>query len=258
MNRAAFYVALRKRNSGLFGTSLSVKQVEGLEALLDAIEHLPVSYQAYLLATTYHECDRTMQPITEYGGRRYFDKYDTGKLSKDLGNTPAADGDGFKFRGRGYVMITGYRNYRRAGQSLGLNLIDNPDLALKPSVAAPILVRGCVEGWFTGKKLGDYLPGDYQNARRVVNGTDDAAQIAGYARAFEAALVSVGAQEPRQAPSPSPAPAPVPSRPSVPAPTAAKGNPAPPPSPLPRPRFDLAWLVKVIISGLAVIFRSSK
>lgn len=62
-------------------------------------------------------------------------------------------------------------------------------------------MKGCAEGWFTGKKLADYP--DYRNMRRVVNGTDRADTIAGYAVAFERALHAMGAQE---AASPIPSP----------------------------------------------------
>ena len=186
MNRTAFYDRLR----ATFGGSLSQRQVDGIEVILAATAALPVTYRAYLLATAKHETADTMQPITEYGGRKYFDKYDTGRLAAALGNTPAADGDGYLYRGRGYVQVTGRANYRKAGLALGLDLLHNPDIALQPTVAAQILVRGCVEGWFTGKKLSDYLPGDYRNARRVVNGTDRADLIAGYARQFENAIVA--------------------------------------------------------------------
>lgn len=186
MNRAVFFEHLR----AMFGGSLSQRQVDGVEVILAATAALPVTYRAYLLATAKHETADTMQPITEYGGRKYFDKYDTGKLAAALGNTPAADGDGYLYRGRGYVQITGRANYRKAGLALGLDLLRNPDMALQPTVAAQILVRGCVEGWFTGKKLADYLPGDYRGARRVVNGMDRADLIAGYARQFEIALAA--------------------------------------------------------------------
>jgi len=184
MSRSLFYRAVRP----MFGGALSQAQVAGIEALLSATEGQPITFRAYLLATAKHETADTMQPITEYGGRRYFDKYDTGKLAKALGNTPEADGDGFTYRGRGYVQLTGRANYAKAGEWLKLDLLHQPDLALQPTVAAMILVRGCGNGWFTGKKLSDYLPGDYIGARRVVNGTDKAALIAGYAREFEAAL----------------------------------------------------------------------
>lgn len=179
----AFFDAIRP----MFGR-LSTSQVSGIETILAASDHLPITHVAYLLGTTFHETARTMQPITEYGGKQYFNKYDTGKLAKALGNTPEADGDGYKYRGRGFVQITGRANYAKAGKALGVDLVGNPDMALQPTVAALILVRGCTNGWFTGKKLSDYLPGDYVNARRIVNGTDKAEAIANYARRFEAAL----------------------------------------------------------------------
>lgn len=184
MSRTEFFAAIRP----MFGGQLSQKQVDGIEALLAATEGLPITHRAYLLATGKHETADTMQPITEYGGRKYFDKYDTGKMAKALGNTPEDDGDGYKYRGRGFVQITGRANYAKAGDWLKLDLLGNPDLALQPTVAAKILVRGCTNGWFTGKKLSDYLPGDYVNARRVINGTDRAALIAGYAANFERAI----------------------------------------------------------------------
>jgi len=98
------------------------------------------------------------------------------------------DHGGRSWAGRGYVQLTHRENYERASVNLGVDLLADPNLAMQPSIAAQILVRGCTEGWFTGRKLSDYLPGDYLGARRVVNGTDRAAQIARYARNFEAAL----------------------------------------------------------------------
>lgn len=180
----AFYDAIRP----MFGR-LSQSQISGIETILAASERLSLQHRAYLLGTVFHETARTMQPITEYGGRKYFDKYDTGRLSQALGNTPEADGDGYIYRGRGFVQITGRANYKRAGEKLGVDLVNNPRAALQPTVAALILVRGCAEGWFTGKKLSDY--DIYRDMRRVVNGTDKAEAIAAYAARFEAALKSV-------------------------------------------------------------------
>lgn len=184
---ANFWDAVR----AIFGGRLTKEQMAGVETILAASEGLPISHRAYLLATARHETADTMQPITEYGGRKYFDKYDTGKLAKALGNTPEKDGDGYLYRGRGFVQITGRANYAKAAGKLGVDLIANPDAALNPTVAAQILVRGCSEGWFTGKKLSDYLPDDFRNARRVVNGTDRADLIAGYAIEFGKALADV-------------------------------------------------------------------
>lgn len=174
----------------LFGGRLTQAQVTGLNNILHATAQLPAACRAYLLATAFHETARTMQPITERGTLSYFHRYEPDTaIGRRLGNVRA--GDGYLFRGRGYVQITGRANYANAGQKLGLDLVGNPDLALRGEIAADIMVRGAVEGWFTGRKLADYLdrsPPDYVNARRVINGTDRASQIAGYARNFEAAL----------------------------------------------------------------------
>ena len=192
----AFFDAIRP----MFGVSMSQDQVDGCKVILAATEGLHITFRAYLLATTYHETAHTMQPITERGGRRYFDKYEAGtRIGKVLGNTEP--GDGYRYRGRGYVQLTGRRNYALAGRVLKLDLLTKPDLALQPAIAAEILVKGCMQGWFTGKDLADYLPGDYRNARRVVNGTDRAAQIAGYAKRFEAALSTGVLETPRAEPS---------------------------------------------------------
>lgn len=162
-------------------------QVDGCNALLDASAELPLTWRAYLLATSFHETAQTMQPITERGGRSYFDKYDAGtKLGAMLGNTQP--GDGFLFRGRGYVQLTGRSNYARASKEVGVDLIAAPDRALEAQLAAKIAILGMSEGWFTGKKFADYLPGNYTAARRIINGTDRAEMIAGYAGLFEKAL----------------------------------------------------------------------
>jgi putative chitinase len=74
---------------------------------------------------------------------------------------------------------------------LGIDLVANPEQRRDPFVSAMSLFLGNKEGWWTGRKLGDYLiPGrpDFVNARRVVNGTDKAATIAGYAQKFKVAI----------------------------------------------------------------------
>lgn len=173
----AFFDAVKP----MFGGKLTQGQVDGMTLILQEAKSLPITHQAYLLATTFHETAFTMQPIYERGRRSYFNKYEPGtSLGAILGNTE--DGDGYKYRGRGFVQLTGRANYRKAG------LVDKPDEALKPAAAAAVLVIGCTEGWFTGRTLADYLPGDYVNARRVVNRLDKAQIIAGYARQFESAL----------------------------------------------------------------------
>lgn len=181
---AAFFTGVR----GAFGP-LSQSQVDGFTAVLTALSGWKRPWVAYALATAWHETAKTMQPIKEMGGGAYFTRmYDIQGARPDkartLGNlTP---GDGARYAGRGYVQLTGKTNYARYG------LADRPDDAMKPDVAAKILRDGMEMGRFTGKKLADYLPGDYFNARRIINGLDKAEAIASHAQAFEAALTAGG------------------------------------------------------------------
>lgn len=181
---AAFFDRVR----GGFG-ALSQKQVDGFRSLLDKMREWPVSWAAYGLATAWHETAKTMQPIKEMGGPDYFRRmYDKDgerpHVATRLGNTQL--GDGVKYAGRGYVQITGRRNYSKWG------IENTPDDALNADTAAFIMINGMETGSFTGKRLSDYLPGDYLNARRIINGTDKAQTIADYANDFERALRSGG------------------------------------------------------------------
>lgn len=139
---------------------------------------------AYAIATTYHETAGTFQPITEYGQRQYFDKYEPGtRTGKTLGNTEP--GDGYRFRGRGYVQLTGRTNYRNWSKTLEVDLLADPDRAKDPDLAYRILSEGMRVGAFTGLQIGDYLSQgrcDWVNARRVINRLDRAELIADYAQ----------------------------------------------------------------------------
>lgn len=110
-------------------------------------------------------------------------------LAKTLGNTQRFDGS--KYCGRGFVQLTGRRNYTHWAQQLGIDLVNDPDLCLDAKHSTPILVEGSIKGSFTGKKLADYFDGakeDWRNARRIINGTDKADLIAGHARQFYGAI----------------------------------------------------------------------
>jgi putative chitinase len=170
---------------------------------------------AYIMATVRHETGNTYKPISEKYGKvcvscgtlysnisakatckttgnqhsffadreLYFKvRYEMNKnLRIDLGNT--SPGDGARFAGRGYVQITGRKNYDTFTRLLGIPLTDDPNLALIHEHAYEIMVRGMVLGKFTGKKLGDYFndqSDDPMNARRIINGLDKALKIVDY------------------------------------------------------------------------------
>lgn len=211
MNKAAFFAAVRR---DLFNGALTPKQVYLIEALLDAFDNAgwPLAHAAYALATAHLETASWVH-LKEIGGDAYFKRmYDKAgnrpKKAAELGNTEA--GDGVKFAGRGFVQLTGRANYRKAGSAIGVDLLKEPDKAQEPATAARILIWGMATGAYTGKANRDYLskdPPDYVNARRIINGTDKASLIAGYARQFEAALKGAGygdlpAAKPRPEPEP--------------------------------------------------------
>jgi hypothetical protein len=163
-NRKIYFDTIRP----LFG-QLSQQQVDGQNYLLDFFETLIIAdlrFHAYELATTKHETASTMLPIEEYGkgeGKEY------GQPHPETGQT---------YYGRGDVQLTWYDNYLYAEKQLGLtgenSLVEFPDNALDPKVAAVIMDRGMKEGWFRkGHSLGIYFNetvDDPYNAREIING----------------------------------------------------------------------------------------
>lgn len=191
IDREKFFDTVRH---SLFGGTLSQKQVNGLNAILDEWERRGLTnlrWLAYMLATAFHETAKTMQPIEEYGkGANY--KY--GKKVKRSGvpyNTPDKI-----YHGRGYVQLTWFENYEQMGRLLKIDLLNKPELALDKGIAAEIMFEGMLKGYsnvgdFTGKCLEMYFNDtkeDWVGARRIINGTDKAELIAGYGKKFYEAL----------------------------------------------------------------------
>lgn len=183
-NAATFYSVVRN----VFG-SLTQAQVDGFGAILQAmgVARWPLSWAAYGLATAWHETASKMQPVVEAFWLSEQWRKDNLRY--------------YPWHGRGYVQLTWENNYRHADDalSLGGKLLKNPDLALEPDIAASVMTLGMEQGWFCTKKLSDYLPlsgkagfDAYTQARRIINGTDKAQQIAKEAQAFEGALVAGG------------------------------------------------------------------
>lgn len=195
---AAFFNALRDGKA--LGPSLTTDEVSGCEAILTACAGFPVAWAAYCLATAVVETAGTMQPIRERGGPAYFRKLydiegDNPSRASKMGNT--APGDGARYSGRGYVQLTWKSNYAKAALELGVDFVNDPDLAMVPQHAAAIMKQGLSGGWFTGKPLSAYLPAvadihQFSNARRTVNSLDRAVEIAGYALECQAALRAGG------------------------------------------------------------------
>ncbi|AZD86895.1 hypothetical protein C4K14_4073 [Pseudomonas chlororaphis subsp. aureofaciens] len=159
-----------------------------------------IPHIAYMLATARHETlwrEVYFRPRAEGGDISYFNKYDpvlaatAAHRERAVAMENSQQGDGYKYRGRGYVQLTWKKNYRKCGEHLGLDLINNPDLALDASAASSCMVYGMYSGIFTGRKIENYINDtkkDYYNARRVINGTDEASVISGYAKIFEEIL----------------------------------------------------------------------
>ncbi|MEL1266104.1 glycoside hydrolase family 19 protein [Pseudoxanthomonas putridarboris] len=159
-----------------------------------------IPHIAYMLATARHETlwnGIYFEPRTEGGGQSYFNKYDPVLASTQAHRNRAVamentdKGDGYKYRGRGYVQLTWKVNYRRCGEHLGIDLVNSPDSALTARYASGCMIHGMYEGIFTGRRITSYLnesTTDYVNARRAINGLDKADLIAGYANLFESIL----------------------------------------------------------------------
>ena len=192
MNTKSFYDSIRRT---LFSGSISSAQFQGLEAIITEYQRLCISdlrKLAYILATAYHETAKTMQPIAEYGkgkGRDYGKKL---KMSRKPYTTPDK-----LYYGRGHVQLTWYENYANMGKLLGVDLLNNPELALTMDVSVKILFEGMLKGKssfgdFTGKSLEHYFTPDKTdplNARKIINGMDAAERIKGYYDLFYGALI---------------------------------------------------------------------
>jgi putative chitinase len=95
---------------------------------------------AQFLAQCAHET-LNFKKMVESGSANYFKRYEkkyAPKRAKRLGNIYA--GDGARYKGRGYIQLTGRYNYALAEKALGLPLVKKPELAAEPDIAAKIAV----------------------------------------------------------------------------------------------------------------------
>jgi putative chitinase len=170
-----------------FGQRFGPGAEEGLEALASAwARHGDGDPRKllYILCAAWHESRlRPIEEIKAAPGSCVWEQYQSRYWPSG-------------YYGRGFVQITWRDNYRKMGELLGLDLVGRPDLALRPGVAAEIMVRGMMLGLFTGKRLGDYINAqgaDWYNARRTIGaisvaGQDTAALIQGHVAKVAQAL----------------------------------------------------------------------
>jgi predicted chitinase len=153
---------------------LSVKDLQGvfpytpvsiLEASLPSLQEGIDKYQigfnrqriAAFLAQIGHESGGLRYTVELASGQAY-------ELRKDLGNVNP--GDGVKFKGRGWIQLTGRHNYRQAGKAIGV------DLEAKPELAADPKYLGLLAGWFWHSRNLNYWADkeDFEKITRLING----------------------------------------------------------------------------------------
>lgn len=196
INRKKFYDSYRV----YFQPTLTQKQVDGYNAILDYWEQASLQdtrWLAYALATAYHETGGLIEPVregfckTDQGSiNAVTDLYNRGIISV---NYALPEANGQSYFGRGLVQLTFGDNYKKMGQALGMGmqLYNNPSLALDLNLSVKILFKGMIDGLFTGYSFADFFNAsttDWVHARKIINGMDKADLIAGYAQDFKSCL----------------------------------------------------------------------
>jgi hypothetical protein len=189
IDRDIFFNEVR---TSLFSGAMSQEQVDGQSVILAVWDYqaggtpaTDLRWLAYMLATTFHETAARMWPIEEYG---HGQGHDYGETDPETGQA---------YYGRGFVQLTWRENYAKASKIL--SLYDERDLefhawmALDSLIATRVLFRGMAEGWFTGKKLGEFFNDDTDDpveARIIINNdvSKNGQLIAGYHADFLRAI----------------------------------------------------------------------
>ena len=142
--RMAAFIAQVGHESGQL-----TRMVENLNYSADRLQAVwPNRFNATLAAQVARKPEQIANIV--YGGR--------------MGN--ALPGDGWKYRGRGLIQLTGANNYRAAGAALGLDLVSHPELVEQPDTAA------LVAGWFWQSNGLNELAdsGQFAKITRTING----------------------------------------------------------------------------------------
>jgi peptidoglycan L-alanyl-D-glutamate endopeptidase CwlK len=159
----------------IFSPDTPLKNIKAhLPAVLNAMREAEMTDKNMLLmalATIRVETEG-FEPISEFRSKfntsptgRPFDLYDN---RTDIGNQGPPDGE--RFKGRGFIQLTGRANYGRHGAAIGLGgrLLENPELANDPTIAARLLASFLKAKERPIKEA--LLERNFKLARRLVNG----------------------------------------------------------------------------------------
>lgn len=133
------------------------------------VESLNQTFEKYQINTPLRVCHFLAQILHESGCFRYNEEIATGDAydtRTDLGNTPAKDGDGRKYKGRGYIQITGTTNYKAVSKALEYDFFADPEMLEK----YPYNMLSAGWYWDT-RKLNQYADADdITTITRRING----------------------------------------------------------------------------------------
>jgi putative chitinase len=99
-----------------------------------------LNYKAATLMRLWPKRFPTLEIANQYAGQPR--KIANSVYANRMGNRDEASGDGYRFRGRGCIQLTGHSGYYHAGQALGVDFVMQPDLVATPQYAA------LTAGWF--------------------------------------------------------------------------------------------------------------
>jgi peptidoglycan L-alanyl-D-glutamate endopeptidase CwlK len=148
-----------KANLPVVLNSLIEKALTGQKMVLMALATIRAETESF------RPIDEIQSRFNTSPGGRPFDLYDH---RKDLGNQGPPDGD--RFKGRGFIQLTGRANYETHGRAIGLGdrMIEQPELANDPEIAARLLASFLAAKERAIKEA--LVAGDLRIARRLVNG----------------------------------------------------------------------------------------
>lgn len=132
------------------------------EALINSLNDLGIhnrNERAAFMAQMAHESNG-FKNLEEIAGPKQWARY---QRNPDLGNTQPGDGE--RFKGRGFIQLTGRWNYKHYGDKIGVDLISNPQLAADPEIAIKL-----AHAYWKDKKAGEAArKGDFDRVTKVIN-----------------------------------------------------------------------------------------